>query len=116
MITNDPMGIANATRPWDSLDALETVERKRFVLTEMEKRCLNCPYPDDCHQGRCKHRGGKQLKATDEAIRDLHAKGSTDAEIGRMVGMSDGGICYRRKRMGLPANWVGGRRLEVNKT
>ena len=88
MITNDPMGIANATRPWDSLDALETVERKRFVLTELEKRCLNCPYPDDCHQGRCKHRGGKQLKATDEAIRDLHAKpgekykGGKDTEHG----------------------------------
>ena len=100
MITNDPMGIANATRQWDSLDALETVERKRFVLTEKERRCLNCPLKD-CVDG-C--RGSRPRVVDPEALHRMHTAGMTDSAISRAMGVSVGAIYYHRKKMGLPAN------------
>lgn len=38
-----------------------------------------------------------------EKVRELHAKGLSDGEIGEQLGCSTGGVLYARKRLGLPA-------------
>lgn len=39
------------------------------------------------------------------AIRQLHAAGLSDPQIGERIGVSAACVYYRRKSLGLPANW-----------
>ena len=87
MITNDPYGISNAVRPWDSLDAKKPIRRRKGNQRAINM-CLTCPlYKSEC-SGQCTTQRKKPRKTGDPCQRCY------SAEVCQRVG----GTCNEKER------------------